>query len=108
MTPEDREILKRIANGLENTGPKILGLPIRDFVMLAGVLLGLGGFYMRTNDAMEQLIKSNTYFSGYIQNADNFHSAMLNTQFYQGKPVNPNFESDTFRKFNLKPQGSSN
>ena len=82
------DAMKKMAASAVDTTPRILGVKIDAWMIVAAVVFGLIGFYIRTNDAMERLTVSTDWLMGYAKNSDVYHSATNGTPFEQGKPYN--------------------
>lgn len=82
---------------------RILGLRLRDWVILASVAIVGITFYVRTDDAMRRLIVTTEYLMKFANNSDNYNSAKYGVEFYQGKPTRYNSDSRPSQNFDPKP-----
>jgi len=84
---------KALGNEIKSNEKKLFGvLKVSDVIWIFGFIFTIFAFYLRTNDAMERLIKSTDYLSGFANNSDIYHSTLTGHAFKQGKPSNDNYE----------------
>ena len=94
LTEDDR---KFFLNVLKPNTLKF-GLAIKDVVLLGGILVGVFAFYVRTNDAMDRLIKLGEYTQDFMTNSDAYHTEVLGIRFKQGKPASDNVDLSGIRR----------
>ena len=105
LSDEEKRLLDVIAKSVVSDSRKFFGFKIQDLVVLGGIILGVVAFYLRTNDAMDRLIKSTDWLMDFSKNSDAYHSAVIGTQFEQGQPKNPGYDYNSVR--NLLSKGDS-
>lgn len=89
LTDEDKAFFRMISATPER---KYLGFKIQELVVLGSIFVALVTFHVQTKDVITRLVASTDWLMKYSKNSDGYHSAILGTQFEQGKPVNPNYE----------------
>ncbi len=89
--------VKLIVQAIQGQDKKFFGLKVNELIMVGVFVLGLTGFYFRTNDVIARLVVSNEYLVQFSQNSDAYHSAALGTTFKQGQPLNPNYDLKRIR-----------
>lgn len=95
----EEEILNRIKN-IETSVEKnkrYFGLNTSDFIKIGAIIFAVLAFYIRTNEAMERLIKSTDWLMTYAKNSDVYHSVSVGTPFDQGAPKNANYDIQRIR-----------
>lgn len=109
MNDEDRDTLRRIADGLTalHGHQRFFGITPRDLIFVVGIFASIVAFYTRTNDAMDRLIRSTEYLADFSKNSDAWHSAATGAQFSQGRPMNSNFDASIYRPENLNGADNS-
>lgn len=93
FTDDEKKLLLSAISG----GYKIFGFKIQELVIIGSLVVTIIAFYVRTDNAMNRLIKVSDYLVEFAKNSDNYHSSVTRQQFNQGKPDNGVYRS-VYRK----------
>lgn len=67
---------------------KYFGFKIQELAIIFSILIGVFGFYLRTNDTLVRLVILGEKTQTFMDNSDNYHSVISGLSFKQGQPAN--------------------
>ncbi len=97
LSEADEEVISRIVSRITGTQPKLFGFTWQELFRAAMVFIAVGIGYNQMNVTVSKLADCTTYLMKFAQNSDAYHSAVLGTQFEQGKPANPAYDTKAVR-----------
>lgn len=101
LTQNDADMIAKAMLKADHS-ERILGLRLRDWVIV-GTVAAVGiTFYVRTDSAINHLIASTDYLTKFANNSDNYNSAKYGVEFYQGKPLRDTGDSRQAQNFGPK------
>lgn len=95
MTNEDlKGYMDRIEQAMSTRPRRFGGFQIQEWVLFITFVFGAGLNYA----AFVDLKDATKWLTEYAQRSDMYHGAVLGQQFYQGAPLNPNYDTHTIRQ----------
>ena len=85
LTDDDK---KFFINHIFPQEKKYFGFKVQELAIIFSILIGVFGFYLRTNDTLSRLVILGEKTQTFMDNSDNYHSVISGFSFKQGQPAN--------------------